>query len=109
MVLFSQSCEEHVSHLQWVLQCVLAAWLTIHPKKCAITKKEVKYLGYVIGKIKLQIGKVEDIQAFLVPTTKKKVESFMVLLGGTGSSFPTLQFCSSAVFNEGPSSLLVLC
>ncbi|XP_028253710.1 uncharacterized protein LOC114429061 [Parambassis ranga] len=83
VVIFSQSWEEHMSHLHQVLQCIRVAGLTINPQKCAIAKKEVEYLGYVIGfgRIKPQVGKVEAIQNFPAPTTKKKVKSFLGLVG----------------------------
>ena len=83
VVIFSQSWEEHVSHLQAVLSSIQAAGLTINPQKCAIAQKEVQYLGFVIGfgKIKPQLGKVEAIHAFPVPTTKKKVRGFVGLVG----------------------------
>ncbi|KAK9537970.1 hypothetical protein VZT92_005538 [Zoarces viviparus] len=83
VVIFSQSWKEHMSHLQQVLQCIKAAGLAINPKKCTVAQKEVEYLGYVIGlgEIKPQVGKVDAIQAFPVPTTKKKVKSFMGLVG----------------------------
>lgn len=85
VVIFSQSWEEHMSHLQQVLQCIRDAGLTINPLllKCAVAQGEVEYVGYVIGfgKIKPQVGKVEAIQSFPVPTTKKKVKSFLGLVG----------------------------
>ena len=83
VVIFSQSWEEYVSHLQAVLSSIQAAGLTINPQKCAIAQKEVQYLGFVIGfgKIKPQLGKVEAIHAFPVPTTKKKVRGFVGLVG----------------------------
>lgn len=83
VVVFSQSWEEHKFHLQQVLQRIRAAGLTINPHKCAVAQREVAYLGYVIGfgKIKPQLGKVEAIHSFPVPTTKRKVRSFLGLVG----------------------------
>lgn len=83
VVIFSQSSGEHMSQLQQVLQCIRVAGLTINLRKCAVAQKEVEYLGHVIGfgKIKPQVGKVEAIQAFPIPMTKKKVKSFMGLVG----------------------------
>ncbi len=83
VVIFSQSWEEHMVHLQHVLQNIEAAGLTINPHKCAVAQREVEYLGYVIGfgQIKPQLGKVEAIQSFPVPTTKKKLRGFLGLVG----------------------------
>ncbi|KAL4008579.1 hypothetical protein ACER0C_002431 [Sarotherodon galilaeus] len=74
MVVYSQSWEEHVIHLQEVLHSIRMAGLTINPKKCSIAKREVEYLGFVVGfVIKPQVGKIEAIQSFPVPTTKRKL------------------------------------
>ena len=83
VVVFSQSWEEHRFHLQQVLQRIQAAGLTINPRKCAVAQREVAYLGYIIGfgKIKPQLGKVEAMHSFPIPTTKRKVRSFLGLVG----------------------------
>ncbi|KAL3967106.1 alpha-2-macroglobulin-like protein [Sarotherodon galilaeus] len=83
VVVYSQSWEEHVIHLQKVLRSIRMAGLTINPKKCSIAKREVEYLGFVVGsgKIKPQVGKIEAIQSFPVPTTKRKVRGFLGLVG----------------------------
>ncbi|XP_035998471.1 uncharacterized protein LOC118564417 [Fundulus heteroclitus] len=74
VVVYSRSWEEHLTHLQEVLHRIRLAGLTVNPKKCNVAKREVEYLGFVIGfgKIKPQVGKMDAIQSFPVPTTKKK-------------------------------------
>ena len=48
-----------------------------------MAQREVAYLGYIIGfgKIKPQLGKVEAMHSFPIPTTKRKVRSFLGLVG----------------------------
>lgn len=43
----------------------------------------MEYLGYVIGEglIRPQVSKVQAIQSYPVPTTKRKVKSFIGLVG----------------------------
>ncbi|KAM9409977.1 angiopoietin-4 [Pholidichthys leucotaenia] len=62
------------------------AGLTINPRKCAFEQQQVEYLGHVVGQgvIKPRVGKVDAIQAYPVPTTKKKVRSFMCLVAASG-------------------------
>ncbi|XP_035993666.1 uncharacterized protein LOC118563362 [Fundulus heteroclitus] len=74
VVVYSRSWEEHLTHLQEVLHRIRLAGLTVNPKKCNVAKREVEYLGFVIGfgKIKPQVGKMDAIHSFPVPTTKKK-------------------------------------
>ncbi|KAK7907616.1 hypothetical protein WMY93_016228 [Mugilogobius chulae] len=83
VVVFSKSWEEHLYHLEKVLQKIRAAGLTINPRKCAVAHQEVEYLGYTIGygRIKPQVQKIEAIRSFPVPTTKRKVRGFIGLVG----------------------------
>lgn len=83
VVIFSHNWSDHCDHLRQVLGRIREAGLTINPKKCALGKKEVSYLGYVIGSgvIRPQVEKVEAISSCAPPTTKKKVRSFLGLVG----------------------------
>uniref|UniRef100_A0A8C6VTB1 Gypsy retrotransposon integrase-like protein 1 n=1 Tax=Nothobranchius furzeri TaxID=105023 RepID=A0A8C6VTB1_NOTFU len=83
VVIYSRSWEEHICHLKEVLRCIKAAGLTINPQKCCLAQKQVEYLGFVIGhgKLRPQVGKMEAIRSFPIPTTKKKVKSFLGLVG----------------------------
>ncbi|KAK7915940.1 hypothetical protein WMY93_011701 [Mugilogobius chulae] len=83
VVIYSSSWEDHLCHLQEVLQRIRAAGLTINPRKCSLAHREVQYLGYTIGygKIKPQVEKMEAIRSFPVPTTKRKVRGFIGLVG----------------------------
>uniref|UniRef100_K7EYM9 Reverse transcriptase RNase H-like domain-containing protein n=1 Tax=Pelodiscus sinensis TaxID=13735 RepID=K7EYM9_PELSI len=59
------------------------AGLTANPKKCKIGWQETTYLGYQLGRglIRPLVGKVEAIQNYPAPTTKKKVRQFLGLAG----------------------------
>lgn len=90
VVIFSQTWEEHVAHLQHVLQLIKSAGLTINPHKCMLAQRQVEYLGYVVGHgvVKPQMGKVEAIHAYPVPTTKRKVRAFVGLVGWYSKFIP---------------------
>ncbi|KAG1936368.1 gag-pol fusion protein [Pimephales promelas] len=83
VVIFSETWEEHCQHLQQVLGRIKAAGLTINPKKCIMAKREISYLGFVIGGgvIRPQQEKIEAIRRYQPPTTKKQVRSFLGLVG----------------------------
>lgn len=49
IIIFSQSWEEHLKHIEGVLKRIKAAGLTIRSDKCALAKPETKYLGFVLG------------------------------------------------------------
>lgn len=79
--IFSQSWENHMDQM---LQKTQAAGLSIDPHKSALycPKRRGVLALYVtgFGEIKPQLGKVEDIQTFPAPTTKKKLKEFLSLV-----------------------------
>ncbi|KAI9999614.1 hypothetical protein NQD34_018344 [Periophthalmus magnuspinnatus] len=83
IVIFSQSWEEHLRHLSDVFRRIQEAGLVINAQKCHIAKPEVQYLGYVIGAggIHPQVSKVEAISATPLPNTKRRLRSFLGLVG----------------------------
>ncbi|KAI3374507.1 hypothetical protein L3Q82_006322 [Scortum barcoo] len=76
IVIYSNSWQEHLSHVAKVLREIKKAGLTINQRKCAVAKRETQYLGYVLGGgvIKPVQDKVEAIRARERPTTRKQVK-----------------------------------
>ena len=66
-----------------MLQAIRAAGLTVNPDKCSVATTSIHYLGYQIngGQIKPQVDKVQAIRDIPVPNTKKKLRSFLGLMG----------------------------
>ena len=83
IVVFSETWTGHIKHLSDVLQRIHTAGLVINPRKCHIAKTEVEYLGYVIGGgvIRPQLSKIDALASYPPPVTKKKVRSFLGLVG----------------------------
>ncbi|XP_076844741.1 uncharacterized protein LOC143489530 [Brachyhypopomus gauderio] len=83
VVIYSTSWDEHVQHMQVVLQKIAEAGLTVNPSKCCLAKDSVSYLGYILGGgvIRPQVDKVEAVRRTPVPTTKRRVRSFLGLVG----------------------------
>lgn len=79
IVIYSSTWEEHLQHLQVVIDHIRSAGLTINPSKCSIAKAETEYLGYVIGQgvIKPQVKRVQAIQKCPLPQTKSQIRSFL--------------------------------
>ena len=82
IVLFSGSWGSHLTHLEAVLGALRDAGLTANPKKCHLGLTEADYLGHTIGRgcIRPQTKKIEKIQAWPRPATKKQVKSFLGLI-----------------------------
>ena len=83
IVIHSSTWDLHLHHLRAVLGALRAAGLTANPKKCHLGLEEASYLGYRVGRgsVKPQEEKVQTIQTWPRPRTKKQVKSFLGLVG----------------------------
>ncbi|CAM5132510.1 unnamed protein product [Natator depressus] len=83
VAIFSDSWAEHLEHLQKVFERIREAGLTVKAKKCQIGLNRVTYLGHQVGQgtINPLQAKVDAIQKWPVPKSKKQVQSFLGLAG----------------------------
>ncbi|CAM4570256.1 unnamed protein product [Caretta caretta] len=83
VAIFSDSWEEYLEHLWKVFERIREAGLTVKAKKCQIGLNRVTYLGHQVGQgtINPLHAKVDAIQKWLVPKSKKQVQSFLGLAG----------------------------
>lgn len=83
IVIYSTTWEEHVQHLQEVLQRLQEAGLTVNPAKCAVARTETEYLGFVIGNgvVRPQVKKVQALEEAPIPQTRKELRSFLGMAG----------------------------
>ncbi len=72
-----------MEHLRAVLRSLRVAGLTANPRKCAIGRVEVRYLGFHLGhgQVRPQIDKTAAVAACPSPKTKKEVRQFLGLAG----------------------------
>ena len=71
--------EEHTKKVHHFQTKLAQHDLFLKPEKCRFHKKEVKYLGVIIGQGKVQMDptKVQEITKWPTPTTVKEVQSFL--------------------------------
>ena len=83
VVVYSNTWNEHQDHLRVVFGRLRDAGLTVRPKKCQFAMAECAYLGHIVGNgmVRPQISKLEAIERFPVPLTKKEVRSLLGLTG----------------------------
>ncbi|XP_078496945.1 uncharacterized protein LOC144753011 [Lissotriton helveticus] len=83
IAVFSSSWEDHLQHLQAVLQALKQAGLTIKASKCQIGQGSVVYLGHLVGRGAVQPlqAKIEAIMAWEPPKTQTEVRAFLGLTG----------------------------
>ncbi|GFY60516.1 retrovirus-related Pol polyprotein from transposon 297 [Trichonephila inaurata madagascariensis] len=80
---FLENWDDHISHIDKVLERIQNARLTIKPAKCKFAQDSVKYLGHVVGLGKRSPAqlKVQTILDFPVPRTKTQVRAFLGIAG----------------------------
>ncbi|GJZ02922.1 gypsy/ty3 retroelement polyprotein [Tanacetum coccineum] len=77
---YSQTIEEHVTHLQMVLERMRRHKLYAKLSKCVSGTTHVEYLGHVISKgVSTKPNKVKDMQEWPIPTTLKQLRGFLGL------------------------------
>ena len=68
IIIFSETCDEHLEHVRKVLERLRKAGLTARPSKCSFGMDEVVYLGYVVGgKVKPTKSKIQAVKNFPRP------------------------------------------
>ncbi|XP_039053215.1 uncharacterized protein LOC120195204 [Hibiscus syriacus] len=70
IVVYNKTLEEHVKHLRRVFQVLRENELYVKEEKCSFAKKEVPFLGHVVGGGKLQMDKdkIRAIDEWKPPT-----------------------------------------
>ena len=79
VLVFSETLEDHLEHLQAVFSRLRQHGLKLKLKKCSFLQPETSYLGYKIAKdgIRPQEDKVEAIRQLNPPISKKEIRSFI--------------------------------
>ena len=83
LVIHSTTWEEHLTQIQTVFQRLRLAGLTAKPQKCQLGMSRCVYLGHVVGSglVQPERSKVQDVESFPTPTTKKQVRCFLGMTG----------------------------
>ena len=83
MIIFSDTEEQHLKHIQIILTRLKQANLKFKKSKCAFFKKEPHYLGHILTTdgIKPQTEKIKAICDMKPPTNQKGVREFLGMVG----------------------------
>jgi hypothetical protein len=79
IIIFSESFEDHLIHLETVFEALRRANLTAQPSKVSLAMSELKFLGHLVGNGKkcVDLEKLNVLDKIKVPTTKREVRSFL--------------------------------
>ncbi|KFD60069.1 hypothetical protein M514_10279 [Trichuris suis] len=81
IIVFSRSADEHIERLARVFQRLRAAGLKVNASKCRLFRKEVQFLGNVVGQdgIRPDPSLTEKVRNFPVPQCLAEIQSFVGL------------------------------
>ena len=79
VIIFSKSMEEHVQHVDDVLELLGNAGISLKLKKCEFFQHKVKYLGHVLlpGKLAISTDATSSIHDALFPEDITQLRSFL--------------------------------
>ena len=79
ILIFSKSREEHVSHVQAVLQRLLENSLFVKAEKCEFHASSVSFLGYIVapGSLQMDPSKVSAVTSWPIPDSRKHLQRFL--------------------------------
>ena len=95
VIIFSETEEQHLKHIQIVLARLKQANWKLKKSKCAFFKKELHYLGHILTTdgIKPQTEKIKAICDMKPPTNQKGVREFLgmvVIMESSSTDLPML-------------------
>ncbi|XP_059582206.1 uncharacterized protein LOC132243291 [Alligator mississippiensis] len=81
IIIYSPTWTHQKQALRAVLSELRQARLTANPRKCALAKRETKYLGFLVGRgtIRLLADKVKTVRNFPAPQNCRQLRSFLGL------------------------------
>ena len=83
IIIFSNSEEEHLAHIEEIFRRLEAADLKMKRSKCDFFKKHIHYLGHLISAdgIRPLKDKLDTIRDMPAPRSSKEVKQFLGLTG----------------------------
>ena len=81
VIIMGRTFKEHLRNMEKVFTRIRGANLKLSPKKCALFKKEVSYLGHVIcaDGVRTDPEKIKAVQQWPAPKNKTEVRAFLGL------------------------------
>ena len=79
IIMFSWTPEEHLVRLKAVFNKLKEAGLKLKPSKCELFRKQINYLGHVVGHqgVSTDHSKIQAVTEWPRPTTMTEVRSFL--------------------------------
>ena len=90
LLVFSESKEEHLKHLEIIFEKFRNADLKLKLSKCQFWKKEIEYLGHLVSQegIKVMPDKINTVLRIKPPSNVKEAKSVLGIMGYVASFIP---------------------
>ncbi|KAJ0177013.1 hypothetical protein K1T71_007022 [Dendrolimus kikuchii] len=82
IVIYSADLNSHINNLKAVFNRLRSFNLKLQPEKCEFLRKEVAYLGHIIGEdgVKPNPDKIKAVTNYPIPQSPKDIKSFLGLV-----------------------------
>jgi len=99
IIIFSESWEQHIQHLDLVLARIKKAGLTLNLLKCEFAAAELDYLGHHVGlgRVQPRLSKVQALLEFPTPTNCRQLQQFLGVAGYYRKFVPHYAHISAAL------------
>jgi hypothetical protein len=99
IIIFSNSIQEHVAHIQTVFKILEHEKFYMSPKKMQFFAKVLSILGHLIDEkgIKMDPNKVNSISKWKTPTSKEQLASYLGALGYLAPNCPGIRVLMSVL------------
>lgn len=83
LLIFSNSFQEHMQHIKFVLNRLREAKFTVNPEKASFCASEISYLGYLISQsgIRVNPARIQPILDYPIPKNIRQVRRFVGMCG----------------------------
>lgn len=81
IIVFSNSLEQHVEHLDEVFKLLTKSGLKMKPEKCEFAKQEIVYLGHIVScfGVRPNPKKIDDVRNYPAPKNVAQLRTFLGL------------------------------
>ena len=101
VVVFAKNLEEHKIKVKRLMRRFEQANLSLQPDKCEFLRREVTYLGHIVGQngLRMDPRKLRAVEKFPSPKTQKNVRQFLGLAGYYRRFIPGFSERARPLFN----------